>query len=203
MNRRAIVLLSVVVALSMTFVYLTFFSAPPPKSLTVRPATKARQQAPVKEPMAAAAPQKEASGQTTKEQEGLQGVIAETMKRTYTYTAYKKRDPFVALIIPQVAKEKEREESVKRKGTTPLEIYDPSQFKLIAVLWDSNGFYAVITLPDGKSYTLREGVRLGQYGGEVYKITKDSIIIRETMRDKKGTPHTKDTTLRLHMEEAG
>lgn len=111
----------------------------------------------------------------------------------YDYTAAGKRDPFIPLIIKADAK--------PQKGLIPIESYEVSEFKLIAILWDKTKYYAVITLPDGKSYTIREGMKLGLHGGKAYKITKDSVIIREQVRDYKGGLSPKDTILKLRREE--
>jgi Tfp pilus assembly protein PilP len=108
------------------------------------------------------------------------------------YTAGTKRDPFMPLIIKAEA---------KPKSLIPIESYEVSEFKLIAILWDKTKYYAVVTLPDGKSYTITEGIKLGLHGGKVYKITKDSVIIREQMRDYKGAISPKDTILKLRREE--
>lgn len=110
----------------------------------------------------------------------------------YEYTAGTRRDPFMPLIVKADAK--------PPKGI-PIESYEVSEFKLIAILWDKTKYYAVITLPDGKSYTIREGMKLGLHGGKVYKLTKDSVIIREQVRDYKGALSPKDTILKLRREE--
>lgn len=113
----------------------------------------------------------------------------------YEYTAGAKRDPFIPLII--------KADTKPQKGLIPIESYEVSEFKLIAILWDKTKYYAVITLPDGKSYTIKEGMKLGLYGGKAYKITKDSVIIREQVRDYKGALSPKDTILKLRREEEG
>lgn len=75
-----------------------------------------------------------------------------------------------------------------------------SEIKLSAIVWDSNQYYALIMLPDKKSYTIRKGMTLGLYGGKVEKITADSVFIREAIRDYKGQLKNKDTILRLRKE---
>ncbi len=113
----------------------------------------------------------------------------------YEYNAKGKRDPFITLIV--------KPETDKKKGFTPIENYEIAEFKLIAVLWNNTGYYAVITLPDGKSYTIKEGTKMGLHGGKVYKITKNSVVIREQLRDQRGALKPKDTILKLRREEEG
>lgn len=113
----------------------------------------------------------------------------------YEYNPKGKRDPFMTLIV--------KSEPERKKGFTPVENYDVVEFRLIAVLWDNAQYYAVITLPDGKSYTIKEGTKLGLHGGKVFRITKSSVVIREQLRDQRGTVKPKDTILKLRREEEG
>ncbi|HEX8947386.1 MAG TPA: pilus assembly protein PilP [Dissulfurispiraceae bacterium] len=113
----------------------------------------------------------------------------------YEYNPKGRRDPFAALIVKAAPE--------KKRGLTPMENVETADVRLIAILWNKSGYYAVITLPDGKSYTIREGVKLGLNGGSVYKITKNSVIIREQARDERGRISRKDITLKLRREEEG
>lgn len=110
----------------------------------------------------------------------------------YEYTGLDRRDPFA----PLVSKREGRE-----KGVTPLESYDITEMKIIAILWDKKRHYAVISLPDGKSYNIIEGTKVGSHGGVISKITKDTVVIRERIRDASGVMSPRDTVLRLRGEE--
>ena len=103
-----------------------------------------------------------------------QGVTKAVTIGVYEYRPAGRRDPFVPL-------------AVKPTPEKELQILAPA-FRLIATLWNKDGYYALIRLPDGRSYTIREGMdlgKLGLHGGRVYKITKDFVIIREKIRDHK------------------
>jgi Tfp pilus assembly protein PilP len=115
-------------------------------------------------------------------------------KEVYDYDQKGRRDPFVSLV--RVAKEKPKH----LRGSKPIENFDVDEIKLIAILWDNKQYYALITLPDGKSYTIRKGTTLGLYGGKVEEITKDSVLIREQVKDYRGQMRTKDTILKLRKE---
>ncbi|MDX9715027.1 MAG: pilus assembly protein PilP [Dissulfurispiraceae bacterium] len=115
---------------------------------------------------------------------------------SYAYDAKNRRDPFYPLIVKQ--------DTEKKPGLTPLENYEISDFKLIAILREKvKGYFGVVTLPNNKSYNLREGVKIGMNGGKVIKIEKDSVVIREYHRDLKGVLSPKDTILKLRREEEG
>jgi type IV pilus assembly protein PilP len=116
-------------------------------------------------------------------------------KEVYVYDPKGRRDPFLSLV--QVSKPRLE----RKKGASPIENYDVDDIKLIAIVWDNQQYYAMITLPDKKSYTIRKGMTLGLYNGKVSEITKDTVLISEQVKDYRGQTKTKDTTLRLRKEE--
>lgn len=116
-------------------------------------------------------------------------------QQVFSYDPQGRRDPFSSLV------EVEKEKPHRKKGASPIENFDVEEIRLIAIAWDSKQYYAMITLPDNKSYTIAKGMTLGLFGGKVHEITKDSVIIREQVQDYKGQIKTKDTTLKLRKEE--
>ncbi len=115
-------------------------------------------------------------------------------KEVYVYEVKGRRDPFMSLVT--VAREKPQ----RKKGANPIENYDVDEIKLSAIVWDNQQYYALVTLPDGKSYTIRKGMALGLYGGKVEGVTKNSVLIREQVKDYRGQRKTKDTLLKLRKE---
>lgn len=150
-----------------------------------------KDQAPSK-PAAQKAVQKQAPQAPQAAQQGQGGQKAE--KEIYVYEQKGRRDPFVSLV--QVAKEKPK----RLRGAKPTENFDVDEIRMIAILWDNKQYYALITLPDGKSYTIRKGTTLGLYGGKVEEITKDRVLVREQVKDYRGQLRTKDTILKLRKE---
>jgi len=114
---------------------------------------------------------------------------------TYTYDAKGRKDPFLSPVT--VTKQKQ----TKKKGASPFESYDIAEIKLLAIAWDKNRYFALILLPDKKTYTITEGLSLGLEGGKVEKIAKDSVVIREYVRDYRGDIKPRDTILKLHKGE--
>lgn len=105
----------------------------------------------------------------------------------------KKRDPFVSLVVTAVEKPK--------KGQTPLENYDISAIKILGIVWNEKGHFATVVLPDGKAYTLREGMTIGIHEGKIQKINKNHIVIIERIKDYKGQLKSKETILKLREGE--
>ncbi|HTZ17932.1 MAG TPA: pilus assembly protein PilP [Dissulfurispiraceae bacterium] len=111
----------------------------------------------------------------------------------YEYSGLDRRDPFAPLVS--------KREAGKEKGIAPLEAYDVNEVKVIAILWAKTKYYAVFSLPDGKSYTVNEGAKVGTRNGVITKITKDQVVIKERVRDARGSMSPRDTVLRLRGED--
>jgi len=124
----------------------------------------------------------------------LQKVDEKTVSpNSYEYNAKGRRDPFATLIV--------KAEPERKKSSVPLENYGVNEFKLTAVLWSKSGLYALVASPDGKNFSLGEGSTIGLHGGKVDKIMKDSVIIKEFLKDYRGNVKPNYTVLKLHREE--
>jgi len=94
----------------------------------------------------------------------------------FVYSPVGKRDPFTPL-IQQVNKEIKK----PRKISGPLEKFELSQFRLLAMLIVQGTPRAMVKAPDGKSYTIKPGDLIGPNGGVVKRIeTKTFAIDEET-----------------------
>jgi Tfp pilus assembly protein PilP len=114
-------------------------------------------------------------------------------KRIYEYDAKGRRDPFVSLI--------QKEEADAILTGNPLLDNDISQMRVVAIVWEPGERYALFGLPDGKYYTIQEGMQIGLHGGGVEEILEDSVLIREQKPDFRGELRPVDTYLRLRKEE--
>jgi Tfp pilus assembly protein PilP len=112
----------------------------------------------------------------------------------YEYDAKGRRDPFATLIV-------KKETEGRRKGATPLESYEVSEFVVRGIFWDKSAFYALVSAPDGKNYSVNEGTRIGLNHGTAYRITKTSVVVTESVKDYRGIARPKRTVLKLHREE--
>lgn len=149
-----------------------------------------------KEPQKVALPQKTAEQKLPDSTTTSPAKEAAIVAIGYEYSPHDRRDPFTSLIAKQ-------DTADKKKGATPLEQDDLATFRLTAILWSGSQHYALITLPDGKSYTVKKGMKLGLDSGTVEDITKDTVVVRQYLKDKKGALKPKDLILRLRTEEQG
>ena len=124
--------------------------------------------------------------------EAVQEEVKKVVREEYEYNPRGRRDPFLSLLATAEAKPE------KRKGASPIESYDINELRLLAIAWDKDRPYALIRLPDNKTYTIIEGTGVGLRGGTVARITPEAVLIREYVEDYRGDIKTKDTILKLH-----
>jgi Tfp pilus assembly protein PilP len=132
-----------------------------------------------------AAPQPEAAvAEEAPEQEG------------YIYQQRDRRDPFVPLIVP-------KKKVVRREGTRAgtLDSYDISDFTLAAIAKKGGQYFALLTTPDNRSFTVNTGTAIGLYKGKVQEITKDRIVIIEYSSDFRGESKPRQLILEFHKGE--
>jgi type IV pilus assembly protein PilP len=123
------------------------------------------------------------------------------VERDYVYDPTGKRDPFQPFIAAQTP--------VKPVGaeipSTPLQKYDLSQLKLVAIIVGTGEGSAMVQDSEGKGYIIKKGVYVGTNFGKVKTVLKDRVIIEERYKDYTGQVKEKEIILRLHpsAEEKG
>jgi type IV pilus assembly protein PilP len=120
-----------------------------------------------------------------------------------------KIDPFAALVRDEpvtaardveiagedaTATDKKRE---KRVPQTPLEKIELNQLRLRAIILASSGNRALVEEASGKGYILTTGTYIGKNQGIVTKISKDSVVVEETIENIQGDSITQETELKL------
>jgi type IV pilus assembly protein PilP len=115
----------------------------------------------------------------------------------YTYNPAGKADPFRPFIQLTTAK------GVSKIPLTPLQKYDISSLKLVAIIAAPEGTVALVEDSAGKGYFLKKGTLVGKNDGKVMRILKDRVIIEETYQDIFGQTKTSEVSLILHRPEEG
>jgi len=148
------------------------------------PATSQKGKAAVNTGSQPAAPQPETVVETSPEQEG------------YIYQQRDRRDPFTPLIVP-------KKKAVKIEGTRAgtLLSYDVSDFTLAAIAQKGGQYFALLTTPDNRSFTVNKGTSIGLNKGKVQEISKNKIIIVEYSSDYKGELKPRQIMLEFHKGE--
>jgi type IV pilus assembly protein PilP len=93
--------------------------------------------------------------------------------------------------------------TVRRAHLTPLQKYDISQLKLVAIITSPQENIALVEDTQGKGYFLRKGTIIGSNDGKVKQILKDRVIIEEVYQDIFGQTKANEISLFLHRAEEG
>jgi len=116
----------------------------------------------------------------------------------YQYNPTGKADPFKPFIQLTPVRE-----LVRTAPLTPLQKYDISQLKLVAILSTPEGNIALVEDSTGRGYFVKRGTEIGKNDGKVTKILKDRIIIEELYSDVWGQTKKNEVYLLLHKIEEG
>lgn len=115
----------------------------------------------------------------------------------YTYNPAGKADPFKPFIQLTSVRES------RNVPLTPLQKYEISQLKLVAIISNPAGNIALVEDSAGKGYFLKKGTAVGKNDGKVTQILKDKVVIEEAYQDILGQPKTNEISLFLHRLEEG
>ena len=123
--------------------------------------------------------------------------VAEKEEPVFSYNPIGKPDPFKLFITPEKLR--------KSAFLTPLQKYDISQLKLVAIITFPEGSVALVEDQQGKGYFLKRGTAIGRRDGKVKAIHKDRVIIEEAYSDVLGQAKVNEISLYLHRpaEEGG
>ena len=112
----------------------------------------------------------------------------------YSYDPKSRRDPFQSLtkIIKTASFQSQM---------PPLQRVQISDMKLLGIMWGGYGYYGLIQTPDGKGYTVKDGMLLGTNNGVIKTITDKAIIVSEPTIDIAGRKSTKEVELLLRPRE--
>lgn len=119
-------------------------------------------------------------------------------EKEFTYNPTGKPDPFKPFIQLTPIRGSSRSTPM-----TPLQKYDISQLKLVAIICTPEGNIGLVEDATGKGYFLKKGVWIGKNDGKVTKILKDKVIIEEAYQDVFGQTKIQEISLILHKGEEG
>jgi type IV pilus assembly protein PilP len=119
----------------------------------------------------------------------------ETSAPSYSYDPAGRRDPFEPPVMVK------RPLSQSNEPLTPLQKYDLDQLRLIGVIIGKGVPSAMVVAPDGKSYILQKGTKVGKNNGVVVRIKQDSVVVQETYYDFSGEVRKNDQEIQLPKRE--
>ena len=109
----------------------------------------------------------------------------------YVYVLEGRRDPFVPVVGKRVSSFAEN----------PLESFDLLQFQLKGLIVGLGEPKAVVVAPDGKSYILSKGMRIGKSNGVIRDISRERILVEEQYQDLSGATRTNIQEIKVPKRE--
>jgi len=119
-------------------------------------------------------------------------------EEVYTYNPSGRPDPFKPFL--QFTSLREVSRSVP---LTPLQKFEISQLKLVAILSAPEGNIGLVEDATGKGYFIKKGTLIGKNDGKVSKILSDRVIVEEVFLDALGQKKVNEVTMTLHKSEEG
>jgi type IV pilus assembly protein PilP len=120
-------------------------------------------------------------------------------KPIFQYSATARLDPFNSFLKTQAARQQRREQDSTRV-LSPLERFEVTQLKVVGIIHNNNdpeNVAAMVELPDGKGFVLKQGERVGMNQGRVVMITNDQVQVLEESEDLFGDIVTRSVVLKL------
>lgn len=145
-----------------------------------------------KEQKATAKPPPQAAPQATTSSPSA--APTQEVERDYVYDPTGKRDPFQPFIAAQTPIKPAGEEI----PVTPLQKFDLSQLKLVAIIVGAGEGSAMVEDSEGKGYIIKKGIYVGTNFGKVKTVLKDRVIIEERYKDYTGQVKEKEIIWKLH-----
>ena len=125
-------------------------------------------------------------------------VEAQKTAAEFTYDPAGKPDPFVPLIAEIPATKQLSGAAVPESDLTPLQKYDLSEFKLVAIILQGNSEpTAMIEDKAGYGYIIKKGLLIGKNNGIIKEISAIGVVIDEKTVDAAGSEKLKTTTLNI------
>ncbi len=132
-------------------------------------------------------------------------VSGSSFKDIPVYCSEGKVDPFAPLIRTNHKKVSANlgKRKKPRRALTPLEKFDFSQIRLVAVITAKSGNIAMVEDSSHKGYTIRIGTYIGKNEGRVVKIEKDRVIVKEHVQNLEGESVIRSQVLKLNKPDNG
>jgi type IV pilus assembly protein PilP len=136
-------------------------------------------------------------GQQSKSEGGLREVD------DFQYELEGRADPFLPFLSQKSGRKDELDDtpidSEQGKPLTGMQLFEPGQLKLVALLKFGSKKVAMVEDVAGKGYRLDENMLIGRYG-IINRITDEHVEITESYKTKTGRVVTKEIVMRLKKE---
>ena len=126
--------------------------------------------------------------------EALETTLASGQPPPFVYNR-ERPDPFFPFLTQEIMKA-EAKAQAELKGTQKFE---PAQLTLVGIVSSKRGLVAMVQDASGVGYMLRKGTKIGG-AGEVIQISKDKVIIEQSLKNVAGERTSRKIEMTLSKE---
>ena len=148
------------------------------------------------------APARATEKTTSVENVGLSSEDAPPQQPVFEYQLEGRPDPFMPFISRQTALSKNGSDDElinEKKELTGMQLFEPGQLTLVAVLYSGNKRMAMVEDVTGKGYILTEDMPIGRRG-TVSRIEGGQVTITEVAHTRSGRIRKNTIVMRLNKE---
>lgn len=122
--------------------------------------------------------------------------------RKFEYKLDDRSDPFYPFLSKELAQKNDGDKLVEVDGRTltGMQLFEPGQLKLVAVMDTPDGKIAMAEDVTGKGYMLQKDMPIGAYG-QIIDIESGQVVIDETRKTQSGRIIQNKIIMRLNRDE--
>ncbi len=146
-------------------------------------------------------PQVAAAGKTTAEAVPTDSeILANILKEPFTFATASHSDPFMSFIQDRMMKaEAAAEANAGSEPLTGMQLFEPGQLDLVAILFSGNQALAMVQDSTGKGYIIKKGTKIGRRG-QVAEIMPNTVVIKDWFISSSGEKLFKNNEMVLRKE---
>ncbi|HBH27852.1 MAG: pilus assembly protein PilP [Desulfofustis sp. PB-SRB1] len=126
-------------------------------------------------------------------------------REEFQYESIDRADPFMPFITertPQPAPrpiQEEPDEIIESTRLTGMQLFEPSQLTLVAVMFSGTENIAMVQDSSGQGYIIKEGMLIGKHG-TIVDISNNGVLIEEVMQTRRGRTLTNEISMLFERE---
>lgn len=117
--------------------------------------------------------------------ENTEPIVIKKVEDIFEYQIEGRADPFMPFVTDKPPTEDPNEIIDETKNLTGMQLFEPGQLTLVALMSSNNQEYAMVQDFTGKGYVIVEGTKIGRRG-VVADIAENKVIIEETAHTRSG-----------------
>ncbi len=127
-------------------------------------------------------------------------VLAKILEKPFTFATASHSDPFMSFVQDRMIKaEAVAEANAQSEPLTGMQLFEPGQLDLVAILFSGRKALAMVQDSTGKGYIIKKGTKIGRRG-QVVEIMPNTVVIKDWFIGSSGKKLYKNNEMVLRKE---